>query len=322
VLADEATEALIRHIRAATTNGDGEVVDDLPEPIDWHALFKREHDVDWLVEDVWPAGRQLHIFAARKTGKSLLMLWIAACMAAGRDPFTDQTRERVRVAYLDYEMTEDDVLERVDEMGFTPDDLAGWLIYYLWPVLPPMDTAEGGTRLMRLIERDSVAAVVLDTVSRVVQGDENSADTYRAFFTYTGLRLKRAGIAMARLDHEGHEGGRSRGSSAKADDVDVVWRLQATDDGMALVRNAARMSWIPKRVELHRRTDPLSFTRTESSWPAGTKAKADELDAIGAPINISKRVARELLKGAGLTPGTNEVLLKAIAFRRQQGLLL
>jgi AAA domain len=211
-------------------NGDG-----LPVPLDWHALFKRETDVDWLVEDVWPAGRQLHIFAARKTGKSLLMLWIAACLAAGRDPFTGRQREPIRVAYLDFEMTEDDVLERVEEMGFGPDDLEA-LRYYLWPVLPPLDSNEGGTRLLRLVERDQAQAVVIDTVARVVNGGENDADTFRDFFVYTGMRLKRAGISLARLDHEGHEAGRARGSSAKADDVDVVWRLQATDDGLALVK--------------------------------------------------------------------------------------
>lgn len=291
--------------------------DTLPAPIDWHALYARTGDVNWLVEDVWPAGRQLHIFAARKTGKSLVALWIAACLAAGRDPFTGRVQPRRRVGYLDYEMTEDDLLERCEEMGFTPDDLAGWLLYYLWPTLPALDTDNGGRTLLRLIERDQAEAVVIDTVSRVVEGEENSADTFRAFFSFTGMRLKRAGISLVRLDHEGHEAGRSRGSSAKADDVDVVWRLQATDDGLALVKKAARMSWVPERVDLHR-TDPLGFRRVAESWPAGTAAKAAELDDIGAPVDITKREARQLLTDNGRLPGRNDLLLKAIAYRRSQ----
>jgi hypothetical protein len=292
-----------------------EPVDDgLPVPIDWHALFARQNDIDWLVEDVWPAGRQLHIFAARKTGKSLLMLWIAANLAAGRDPFTGAARSPVGVAYLDYEMTEDDLLERLEEMGFTPDRL-GELRYYLWPSLPPLDSNEGGTRLLRLVERDNAHAVVIDTVARVVNGGENDADTFRDFFIYTGMRLKRAGVSLARLDHEGHEGGRARGSSAKADDVDVVWRLQSTDDGLALTKKAARVAWIPERVGLHR-TDPLGFKRTDQTWPAGTAAKAADLDSIGAPIDVTKRKARELLTAAGIPPGRDLVLLKAIAWRK------
>ena len=275
---------------------------DLPAPIDWDTLFARESAAEWLVDDVWPAGRQIHIFAARKSGKSLVTLWLAANLAAGRDPFTRASKPRTVVAYLDYEMTEDDLLERIEEMGFTPDDLRGWLHYYLWPTLPALDTKAGGATLLRLLERDQAAAVVLDTVSRVVEGGENDADTFRSFFTHTGMRLKRAGIALARLDHEGHEAGRSRGSSAKADDVDVVWRLRVTDEGLALDKKAARMSWIPERVELHR-TEPLGFKRTAESWPAGTKAKADELDSIGAPLDVSKRQARQLLQDAVEPPG-------------------
>ena len=145
---------------------EGEKLDDgLPAPIDWDALFARENEIDWLVDDVWPAGRQLHIFAARKTGKSLLMLWMAANLAAGRDPFSGQAREHVRIAYLDYEMTEDDLLERVEEMGFMPDDLRGRLFYYLWPTIPALDTYDGGQALMRLLQRDEAAAVILDTMS-------------------------------------------------------------------------------------------------------------------------------------------------------------
>lgn len=288
----------------------------LPDPIDWEALYKRENDAAWLVEDVWPDGRQLHIFAARKTGKSLVMLWIAACLAAGRDPFTGRRQDRVRVIYLDYEMTEDDLLERVEEMGFEPDDLTE-LRYYLWPALAPLDTPEGGRTLLAMVHRDEARAVVLDTVSRVVEGEENSNDTFRALYRNTGLHLKAEGVALARLDHEGHEGGRSRGASAKADDVDVVWQLKATDDGLAFIKKAARMSWVPERVDLVRRTEPLEFKRTMNSWPAGTREKAEQLDRLDVPLDASKRAAREAIKAAGESPGRDVVLLKALVYRRQ-----
>lgn len=290
----------------------------LPVPVDWHALFSREVDYEWLVEDLWPAGRQLHIFASRKTGKSLILLYIAACLACGRDPFTGAPREPVRVIYLDYEMSEEDLLERLEDMGFGPDDLTEFR-YYLHPALAPLDTADGGDGLLALVERDRAVAVVVDTVSRVVSGEENSADTFRALWRNTGARLKAAGVALARLDHEGHEAGRSRGSSAKADDVDVVWRLSRADAGYTFTRKAARMAWVPELVEVHRGDDPLSFTRTAGNWPAGTKAIAERLDALGAPMDISRRSARDLLvkHADGKPVGKNEVIAKAIKYRRQ-----
>lgn len=289
----------------------------LPEPVDWHALYNRTSDVEWLVEDVWPVGRQLHIHAARKTGKSLLMLHIAASLAAGRDPFSGRSQAPVRVMYLDYEMTEDDLLERLEEMGYAPNDL-DCLTYYLFPAIPPLDTPEGGRTLLELARRDQCVAVVLDTVSRVVEGEENSNDTFRALYRNTGLHLKAEGIALARLDHEGHEGGRSRGASAKADDVDIVWQLKATDDGLSLVRKAARMSYVGERVDLAKRDDPLAFRRTDDSWPQGTREKADQLDRLNVPVDASKRAAREAIKAAGEAPGRDVVLLKALAFRRNR----
>jgi hypothetical protein len=297
------------------TNGD---IAGLPVRVDWDALFAREDpDTAWLVEDVWPAARQLHVFATRKTGKSLVLLYIAASLAAGRDPFTGKAQPRVPMTYVDYEMSEDDLLERLDDMGFIPAELE-LLSYYQLPTLPPLDTAAGGRALLAIAHRDQSVGVVIDTIGRAVEGDENAADTYHGFWQHTGSPLKRAGIGLARADHEGHEEGRSRGSSAKADDVDIVWRLSRTDDGYRLTKKHARISWIPDNVEIVQSVDPLTFRRSAGSWPAGTREKADELDAIAAPLGISKRQAIALLKAADLSVGRHEVLLKAIVFRQQE----
>lgn len=301
-----------------STNGDGEPADNLPIPINWHDLFAHESDIEWLVDDFWPVGRQLQIFAARKTGKSLVMLWIAANLAVGRDPFTGAPRKPHLVTYLDHEMTPDDILERVEVMGFTAEQLETHLRYYLLPLMPPLDTDPGGARLMRLVERDQAEIVVIDTLSRVVKGEENVNDTYMDFYAHTGRRLKRAGIALARLDHEGHEGGRARGASSKADDVDINWRLRRTDDGVAFDNKGARLGYVAQTIELRRSDEPsLRFDRMDGAWPEGTKAKADELDKIGAPLDVTQRGARDLLKAAGIVVGKTEILNKALNFRRQ-----
>ena len=42
----------------------------LPAPVDWAELFATDSsDHLWLVDDLWPDGRQIHIFAKAKTGK-------------------------------------------------------------------------------------------------------------------------------------------------------------------------------------------------------------------------------------------------------------
>ena len=320
---DAVEHANARSPRTPDNDGATDLGDDgLPVPVDWHAMFAKETDIEWLVDDLWPHRRQLQIFAAKKTGKSLIMLWIAINLALGRDPFTGRNIAARRVTYLDYEMSPDDIVDRLREMGFSPDDIPDTFRYYLLPLLPPLDTPEGGAKLMRLVERDQTEVLVFDTLSRVVQGEENSNDTYMDLYAYTGLRLKKAGIALARLDHEGHESGRARGASAKADDVDINWQVKRTDDGYRFVNRGSRVPYVADHIDIGKHDDPLRFERVGDSWPAGTKAKADELDTIGAPVEISNREARSALKEAGRSVGTSAVLAKAITLRKQRMTLL
>ena len=284
---------------------------------DWSKLMNEDDEIEWLVEDVWPMGRQLHMHAARKTGKSLLTLWIAANIATGRDPFTGREREPVRVAYLDHEMTPADVRERITDMGFADYQLHGWLFYGFHPVMPPLDTQAGGLDLMRKVEGVQAKVVIIDTFSRVVQGEENSNDTAINFYRFTGSLLKAAGVAMLRLDHEGHTSEHSRGGSAKADDVDVVWRLTRTDDGVKLIRKASRISWVPEIVNL-RQTEPLGYERCGGSVPEGTLEKVRELDALGAPIDVSKRQMIAWLKERDIAPGRSTILMAAITYRKNR----
>jgi hypothetical protein len=296
----------------------------LNQPVDWFALFKHEPQDAWVVQDLWPKERSIHIHAAPKTGKSLVSLWLAAHVAMGIDPITMRPITPMRVGYLDYEMTEDDLLERIQDMGITPEQLGatasdpyGNLRYFTHPVLPPLDTRAGGEALMEHLTFNDCHAVVLDTFSRVVEGEENSADTYRAFYRHTGSQLKHAGIAMSRLDHEGHANGRSRGSSAKIDDVDVVWGLKRTDDGLKFTRTQSRIAWVPETLTL-RQVEPLGFVVASQSVPAGTLERVRELDALNIPIGLGRVKVRKMLIEMGAEPGRNEVLGAAIKYRNNR----
>jgi len=291
----------------------------LPAPVDWAELFATDSsDHLWLVDDLWPDGRQIHIFAKAKTGKSLVMLWMAANLANGHDPFTGQPVEPKRVAYLDFEMTADDLRERLEDMGFGPDVLAN-LVYYLLPLMPPLNTEAGGRRLVQLLERDRAEVVVIDTFSRVVDGEENSADTYQDFYTYTGLLLKRRHIALARLDHEGHQGGRSRGSSAKGDDVDAVWQLTRTDTGYVFKNKGGRVAWLASEITITARSEPLAYTRGLKQYTARALEIVRQLDALGVPPDAGRGTARSAALAAD--PGfkaASDDLNQAVSYRKNR----
>jgi hypothetical protein len=296
----------------------------LYQPLDLKALLAGElKEPEWIVEDIWPEGRSIHIHAQRKAGKSLVMLWMAAHVAMGCDPFTRQTIRPRRTGYWDQEMSEIDVRERLLDMQIPlTETFLDNFHYYLHQPIPPLDTETGGLALLKQMNLMGEEIAVLDTMSRVTQGEENSAETYRNFYRFTGGPLKAQGKSLSRLDHEGLEAGRSRGSSAKGDDVDIVWQLKPTDDGVQFVRKAARMSWIPEIVSIAKHDDSsLSYSRANGSWPTGTAEKAAELDALNISIDLGRLKVAQALKDAGLVPGKATILGAAINYRRQRNLL-
>lgn len=279
-------------------------------------------EADYLVAPLLAAGRGHALFAPAKAGKSLLMLEVAAAVASGR-PCLDETepREPRHVVYFDHEMSRDDVRERLQALGYEAADLAEHLHYALLPSLPPLDTDAGGRAVDDICAETGAVLAVFDTTARVVEGPENEADTFRAFFRHTGSRLKRRGVTYARLDHAGKDLDKGqRGSSAKADDVDVVWRLTAGDDDVvSLKATHRRMGWIPAEVSLRRLSDPLRHELVHESYPAGTRELADRLDVLGVPTELSRPNVQKWLKEHGQPGVKAQRLDHAVRFRRERG---
>lgn len=327
-----------RHIQEALrllgeANGDGpgrilaeiaKISADVPAPdadtaavIDWPAFWSRDHsEEEWVYPNVLARGRGHAIYAGHKQGKSLLALFMAASMATGAAPIV--------VSYLDYEMTTADLFDRLADMGYGPDSDLSRLSYALLPSFGPLDTPEGGDALSRHL--DAVQAlwpehhlvVIVDTIGRALAGEENSADTFRNFYTYTGIRLKRRGATWVRLDHAGKDADRGqRGSSGKGDDVDVIWHLKQTENGVTLQRHRTRMSWVPERVTFKLSESPLTYLPLTEDWPAGTGEVANILDRLEVPLDAPRRVASTALRG--IDEGRrHDLVTAAMRFRRER----
>jgi len=285
--------------------------------INWPAFWSRDHsEEEWVYRDVLARGRGHALYAGHKQGKSLLALFMAARMATGEVPIV--------VAYLDFEMTEADLFDRLADMGYGPETDLSRLSYALLPSFPPLDTPEGGEALSRHL--DAVQArwpehhlvVMVDTIGRAICGEENSADTFRNFYTYTGIRLKRRGATWVRLDHAGKDADRGqRGSSGKGDDVDVIWHLKQTENGVTLQRYRARMSWVPERVTLKLTDSPLAYLAMSEDWPAGTATLANILDRLEVPLDATRRAASAALRT--IDEGRrHDLVTAALRFRKER----
>lgn len=297
--------------------------------LDWQRVFDgAPDDIDWLVPDFIARGQSYSLVSPAKAGKSLLMLDVAAAIAGGRSALGHPAQPPVRVLYVDCENSRDDLVERLRDMGYGPADL-GQLRYLSFPSLPALDSPAGGAEIAALADYHDAALVVIDTIARVVAGEENSADTYRNLYRYTLQPLKAQHRAVVRLDHRGkgvNTG--ARGSSAKNDDVDVVWQLNQKPgaDGEAYVTlelERQRGSAHPERINVLRDVTPrLRHVAKDAPLAASEQQRVGEcieaMKALGLPADIGRPKALKALRENGYKVRSDTVMAAVKARKRAQ----
>ena len=221
--------------------------------------------------ELWAGGvlacnRITVIYAPGKTGKSLLAQEIAVALASGAPILgSDSTGVPLNVVYVDQEMTEEDWYERFRSMGLTAADMT--LLHERLHVKnlqdwPALDTPEGGRELATVAAYHKADLVIIDTLSKVCAGEENSNDTFQQFYRSTLVPLKRDGRAGLVLDHPGKEVSRGpRGGSAKTDNVDLVWEMLQRGRGVfSLKRTHCRFRHPDEWLYLRRHDSPLGHS--------------------------------------------------------------
>ncbi|MFC0527826.1 bifunctional DNA primase/polymerase [Phytohabitans kaempferiae] len=250
----------------------------------------------YVLADLVREGELVALASEGKAGKSLFTLdrVLSAVVEGGR-----------HVLYLDAENSLRDLHTRVHALGRADADLSG-LTYLSFPSLA-LDVPADAAELLRFVaELPSLPhLVVFDTASRFLAGKENDSEPWLAMYRQALLPLKRAGVAVLRLDHFGKDPTKGqRGSSAKTGDVDVVWELTADE-----IRNggtgAARLQLVCTHQRSGTHEHEAVFIRTPVGAPltrhdrvgsvAGGALVGDPgdrvdaivraLDAAGAPVS-------------------------------------
>jgi len=234
-------------------------------------------------------------------------------------------REGRNVAIFDEENRVDEVVERLTKFGVTDPGELGGLSWYSFPQLPPLDTPAGGEHLVAVADRDKPALIVLDTTTRMIEGDENSASTWLQLYRCSLAPLKQRGIAVLRLDHQGKDPSKGqRGSSAKDGDVDTIWRLKFQDGGyLALEREKSRSGHGEDWLLVERLNDPLRHAFKElAHMPITPKIEqwADNFDRWGIPRDAGRPTLRAAIQEKTLHDEGISTTLLAMVARYRKGL--
>ena len=299
--------------------------EDNPDPlatwyVDWPTLWNTDQQQgEWLCEPILARGRAHALYAGAKSGKSLLLLEIAAALATGRPVLNLPSRDPIDVLYIDYEMTAADVRDRLEAYGYSKEDNMEHLHYVLLPSIGGLDTRQGAETVIAAIQQKKIQLVIIDTTARAVEGEENDADTMRAFYRWSGVAMKSLGVTWIRADHAGKDTSKGqRGTSAKNDDVDVVWRFTKRNTNNILMEAThRRMQWVPEKIELEIReiAGNLQHTLIGDEISEASIQLVKTLDDLGADNDISARAARQLLKDNNVR-AASDILRAALRMRR------
>ena len=147
-------------------------------------------------------------------------------------------------------------------MGYNGDTDLSRLHYASLPPIGSLDKPEGAKQICDLARTCQAELVIIGTFARAVEGAENDADTVRNFYRWTAMNLKQEGRSLMRIDHAGKDLKKgARGTSAKNDDVDLVWQMTKVDGQLVLIRQKHRHTWIPERINLIIHDQAQMFTQ-------------------------------------------------------------
>jgi hypothetical protein len=318
------------HLKAGFKLGDLMSLDNelsrLYTPINWRDAWNRSaSEPDWLLSPILERGTVNALFGKPGVGKSLITLEMAVRIV----------RDGHVVMYVDDENRVEDTVERLQNFGVKPDELDRMFLYN-FAGLPPLDTPEGGRHLAAIADKHEPALVVLDTTTRMVEGDENQANTFLQLYRCSLVPLKQRRVTVLRLDHPGKDDNRGqRGSSAKDGDVDTIWKLAHEpsdgDDIFILERLKSRSGHGEGFISVQRKKSPF----LEHEWieldnvPISAKVRewADKFDRWEVPADAGRPTLRATMKAElhldedNATRGISTTLLAQVAKYRKDKLL-
>lgn len=288
------------------------------QALDLVVMFEEDYVQEWIVEGLLPRESTVALYSASGLGKSIFMLEMAANIAIGA-PFLGLKTNKTRVLYIDHENgPRATIVPRLKSMGFKAADLDDLKILS-FPEMAALDTEAGKQSIGRAVAQFDPGLVIIDTVSRTIQGEENSNDTWLAFFNNTGRFLKTAQIAYVRLDHSGKDEAKGqRGGSAKTGDVEIILQLTGNGKRFTLKQEKDRDEVLPVAgYVFDRLRQPTRSVRKEArtpdgKFPAAVQAKIDKTrlitDALKVPGTggLAKSRIRDVV--GGQQQGVNDIL--------------
>lgn len=204
--------------------------------LDVRTLLQPRPPMSWAVTGLIPATGLTVFYGDSGTKKTWSVLHLAACLALGK-PWLDMTTTQGGVLIIDEESGAERLSRRLSTI------LGGMNLDALSENLPPIyATCENGIDFgkatkaqndadavyQRIIEK-GVKYVIIDSLSRVMTGDENSKQDVQPVMSALARISHLAGVSLIVI-HHANKGGGYRGSTAIRATVDTFVEVKSVND--------------------------------------------------------------------------------------------
>lgn len=248
------------------------------------------------------------VYGPAGTGKTFLMLSLAIGAAYGTEVLGWSPPTPVPVVYVDGEMIATElqlrvkallapVLESIDHAWkpfhlVTPD---------LQPLgIKPIDQPAGKSALVDLVKSIGARLVVLDNLSCLTAPEDDNATTSWQAVQELLLALRRCGIACI-VGHHAGKNGNQRGTSRRADILDVILKLSPIMDAEGDGRTRINIEFEKGRALTAEEKQP--FVATLEPHPQGGLTWSRSAPAMA----VGDRVRQMLLDGMPATAVATEL---------------
>jgi archaellum biogenesis ATPase FlaH len=209
---------------------------------------------EWLIDGVLPAGGLVGLYGPSGTGKSFVAIDLALCVATGR-PWQGHDVAKGSVLYVSAEGGTG-VGKRAlawlltNEVDPTEVDMA-WMIE---PIPIHTDSDQLEILLNRIIHeaRLSPSLVVVDTLARCFDGDENETEDMGRFVAGIDVLRHQLGTTVLVVHHTRLGGDRERGNTALRSAADTMIALEGDGPGITLTCNKQKDDAEFDPIELER----------------------------------------------------------------------
>jgi hypothetical protein len=306
------------------------VLEEKPEArIAWQTRYMTAEDFqnvkppEFLIDDFLVKNSITMLAGPVAQRKSIIALNIAHALCTGEPlfGFFNVGSPLERVVYLCPEMGAASFVKRIKQIGLTQ---------YVGKSLFIQTMSEKPTALDELSEELPGAAVIVDTITRFIDGDENKSEDMRKF-AQKAFRLANAGATVLLLHHskKGSSGSLDdglRGSSELAAFVDSCWvtELENTKEpytSLSKMRNVKQRDFVVDPFKLKPTPDSYYLTmegKPEPEAVVSSRTEAAAREALVAILKESPKMGVNKLqkalraKGHGMGTGRLSKLLQEI----------